>query len=199
MHSIIIARRKKYFNPAIGSSIKTEYIELEDLDDDEFDLDDELNKLMDMLNDEQDPAIQEFARNRCKFLGWNVEQIYEPSDYYANDSGYVWCINIQRIKGINMIINKIYDEDRKEEINTQSWVMVEEGIRDYTWAKIKNGKVHVIYAYYDEDGFFSRRVYIGNTYDEALCNGEVLSHWETFEPNFDDNWEDQLWISGMIS
>lgn len=69
MHSIIIVRRRKYFDPTAGSIIKTSYVELEALDDDEFDIDDELSKLMDQLNDTEDPAIQEFARNRCKFLG----------------------------------------------------------------------------------------------------------------------------------
>lgn len=92
MHTIVIVRRRRFFHPVTGSSIKCEYTELEALDEDEFDLDDEVNKLMDMLNDEQDPLVQEFARNRCKFLGWEIEQVYEPSDYYFDDSGYVWCI-----------------------------------------------------------------------------------------------------------
>ena len=91
MHTIVIARKRGYLQE-IGIRVITDYVELEALDDDEFDLDDEINKLMDQLNDEQDPLIQEFAKNRCKFLGWNIEQIYEPSDYYANSSGYVWCI-----------------------------------------------------------------------------------------------------------
>lgn len=93
MHTIVIASRRKYFHPVTGSSIRVEYRELERLDDDEFDLDMEINKLMDMLNDIEDPAIQEFARARCKFLGWKVERIYDPSDnYYADDLGWVWCI-----------------------------------------------------------------------------------------------------------
>lgn len=99
MHSIIIAHKRRYFNPVTRSSIKTEYVELQDLDEDEFDIDDTLNKLMDQLNDEQDPLIQEFARNRCKFLGWGIERIYDPTDYYADDSGHVWCIT----SGINYL------------------------------------------------------------------------------------------------
>ena len=91
MHSIVIAQRRKYFDPKAGASVKVTYVELEALDNDEFDIDDEINKLMDMLNDE-DPAIQEFAQNRCKFLGWSVEKVYDPADYYANSEGYVWCI-----------------------------------------------------------------------------------------------------------
>ena len=61
-------------------------------DDDEFDLDIAINELMDQLNDVEEPAIQEFARNRCKFLGWSIEKVYEPSDYYADETGHVWCI-----------------------------------------------------------------------------------------------------------
>jgi hypothetical protein len=91
MHAIVIVRKRRFFNPITGVSIKTDYYELEALDEDEFDIDDELNKLMDMLNSD-DSELQEFARNRCKFLGWNIEQIYDPSDYYADDSGYVWII-----------------------------------------------------------------------------------------------------------
>ena len=94
MHIIVIASRRKYFNPITGSSIKVEYRELEVLDDDEFDFDDEVNKLMDQLNSNE-PELAEFARNRCKFLGWEVEQVYEPSDYYSDDSGYVWCIDLR--------------------------------------------------------------------------------------------------------
>ena len=93
MHSEIIASRRKYFNPVIGSSIKVEYRELQRLDEDEFDLDMEINKLMDMLNDTEDPSIQEFARARCKFLGWDTERVYDPSDnYYVDDLGWVWRI-----------------------------------------------------------------------------------------------------------
>lgn len=98
MHTIVIVRKRKYFNPVSGSSIKREYIELEDLDNDEFDLDDEVNKLMDMLNDNEDPIMQEFAQERCKFLGWKTERVYEPTDYYADESGYVWCIT-----GVNYV------------------------------------------------------------------------------------------------
>lgn len=99
MHTIVITSRRRYFHPVNESSIKIEYRELEALDDDEFDLDDEVNKLMDQLNDEEDPAIQEFARNRCKFLGWGVERVYDPADYYSDNSGYVWCIT----SGINYL------------------------------------------------------------------------------------------------
>lgn len=95
MHNIVIVRRRKYFNPVTGSSIKCEYCELEALDEDEFDLDDEVNKLMDMLNDEEDPTIQKFARNRCEFLGWNIERVYDPADYYSDNLGYVWCIDLR--------------------------------------------------------------------------------------------------------
>ena len=92
MHNIIIVRRRGYLRET-GVHVITDYVELEALDDDEFDFYDEVNKLMDQLNDEQDPAIQEFAKNRCKFLGWKIERVYEPSDYYADDSGWVWCID----------------------------------------------------------------------------------------------------------
>lgn len=92
MHSIVIARRRRSFNL---TNIDISYVELETLDDDEFDIDDELSKLMDQLNDTEDPAIQEFARNRCKFLGWGVERIYDPADYYADNTGYVWCIDLR--------------------------------------------------------------------------------------------------------
>jgi hypothetical protein len=80
-----------------------------------------------------------------------------------------------------------------DKINAHKWVLIEDGIRDQVWAKIKNGKVHVISTYYDEDGFFSRSVYIGNTYKEAISSEKVLSHWETFEPidiNIDDYEDD---------
>lgn len=92
MHTIVMLRKRRYFNPVTGISIKTEYHELEELNSDEFDLDDEINKLMDMLNDVEDPATQEFAQARCKFLGWSIERVYEPTDYYADSQGYVWCI-----------------------------------------------------------------------------------------------------------
>lgn len=92
MHNIIIVRRRGYLQDT-GVCVVTDYVELESLDDDEFDIYDEFNRLMDMLNSENS-ELQEFAKNRCKFLGWEVEQIYEPSDYYSDDSGYVWCINM---------------------------------------------------------------------------------------------------------
>jgi hypothetical protein len=69
-----------------------------------------------------------------------------------------------------------------DKINAHKWVLIEDGIRDQVWAKIKNGKVHVISTYYDEDGFFSRSVYIGNTYKEATNSERVFNHFETFEP-----------------
>ena len=100
MHSIIMSRHRRYFNPVTGVSIKTELHELAELDDDEFDLDDAINELMDMLNDNEDPAIQEFAQARCKFLGWKTERVYEPTDYYADESGYVWCIT-----GVNYVFS----------------------------------------------------------------------------------------------
>ena len=68
------------------------------MDSDEFDLDDEINKLMDELNDVEDPIIQEFAQTRCKFLGWSVERVYDPADYYANELGYIYCIT-----GVNYV------------------------------------------------------------------------------------------------
>lgn len=92
MHNIIIVRRRGYLQDT-GVCVVTDYVELESLDDDEFDIYDEFNRLMDMLNSENS-ELQEFAKNRCKFLGWEVEHIYEPSDYYSDDSGYVWCINM---------------------------------------------------------------------------------------------------------
>jgi hypothetical protein len=92
MHNIIIVRRRGYLRET-GVRVITDYVELEALDNDEFDLYDELNRLMDMLNSNE-PELAEFAKNRCRFLGWEVEQIYEPSDYYSDDSGYVWCINM---------------------------------------------------------------------------------------------------------
>lgn len=94
MHTIVIVRKRRFFNPITGVSIKTDYCELEALDSDEFDIDDELNKLMDMLNSE-DSELQEFAQARCKFLGWNTERVYEPADYYADDAGWVWCIDLR--------------------------------------------------------------------------------------------------------
>lgn len=90
MHTIVIVRRRGYLQET-GVHVITDYCELEMLDDDEVDIDDELNKLMDQLNSEN-AELQEFAKTRCKFLGWDTEQIYEPSDYYADDSGWVWVI-----------------------------------------------------------------------------------------------------------
>jgi hypothetical protein len=74
------------------------------------------------------------------------------------------------------------------QINTHSWTLIEEGVRDCTWAKIKNGKVHVLTWYHDEDGYFSRNVFIGDTYEEAVKSEEVLSHWETFTPDYDKDY-----------
>lgn len=93
MHNIIIVRRRGYLQDT-GVCVVTDYVELESLDDDEFDIYDEFNRLMDMLNSE-DLDLFKFARNRCKFLGWNIERIYDPSDYYSDDSGYVWCIDMR--------------------------------------------------------------------------------------------------------
>lgn len=91
---------------------------------------------------------------------------------------------------LNDVTGKSVNKQIKK-INTQSWTLVEEGMRDVTWAKIKCGKVHVLSSYYDEDGFFSRDVYVGDTYEEAVNNERVLSHWEEFEPiDFDDDWDD---------
>lgn len=78
-------------------------------------------------------------------------------------------------------------EQNIKKINAQSWTLIEDGLRDGTWAKVKNGKVHVISSYYDEDGFFSRDVFIGNTYEEAIENDAIYSHWEEFEPYYFDD------------
>jgi hypothetical protein len=77
-----------------------------------------------------------------------------------------------------------------KKINARKWTQIVDGIRDQVWAKIKGNKVHVISSYYDEDGFFSRSVYIGNTNKEAISSEKVLSHWETFEPIDIDDYED---------
>jgi hypothetical protein len=69
-----------------------------------------------------------------------------------------------------------------KKINARKWTQIVDGIRDQVWAKIKRNKVHVISSYYDEDGFFSRSVYIGNTYKEATNSERVFNHFETFEP-----------------
>lgn len=94
-----------------------------------------------------------------------------------------------------MLMNDFKDESVEQniaKINAHSWTLVEEGIRDATWAKIKCGKVHVISSYYDEDGFFSRDVFIGDTYEEAVNNDRVFSHWEEFEPiDFDGDEDDE--------
>ena len=73
-------------------------------------------------------------------------------------------------------------EENIEKINAHEWTLIEDGIRDNTYAKIKNGKVHVLSCTYDEDGFISRDVYIGDTYHEATDNDPVFSHWEEFDP-----------------
>lgn len=93
MHTIVIVRRRGYLRET-GVHVITDYVELESLDDDEFDIYDEFNRLMDMLNSENFDLFK-FARNRCKFLDWDIERIYDPSDYYSDDSGYVWCINMR--------------------------------------------------------------------------------------------------------
>ena len=82
-------------------------------------------------------------------------------------------------------------EENIKKINAREWTLIMDDIRDQVWAKIKNGKVHVLSSFYDEDGFLSRDIFIGNTYKEAINSEEVLSHWETFEPiDYDDDWED---------
>ena len=81
-------------------------------------------------------------------------------------------------------------EENIEKINAREWTLIMDGIRDQVWAKIKGGNVHVISSYYDEDGFFSRDVYIGDTYEEATNNERVFSHFETFEPYFDEDEDD---------
>lgn len=70
-----------------------------------------------------------------------------------------------------------------KKINAHEWTLIDDGIRDAAWAKIKNNKVHVLTWYHDEDGYFSRCIFIGNTYEEAVNSKEVLSHWETFKPD----------------
>lgn len=87
---------------------------------------------------------------------------------------------------LNDFTGKTVEQNIKQ-INAQSWTLVEDGLRDSTWAKIKGDKVHVISSYYDEDGFFSRDVFIGNTYKEAMNNEAVFSHWEEFEPYLEDD------------
>lgn len=82
-------------------------------------------------------------------------------------------------------------EENIEKINAHEWTQIMDGIRDQVWAKIKHGKVHVLSSYYDEDGFFSREVFVGNTYEEAVSNDHVLSHFEEFEPvDFDADIEE---------
>lgn len=74
-------------------------------------------------------------------------------------------------------------DDIESAINTQEWIQTELGDRDRVYAKRKHdGLIHVIHFYYDEDGFRSREIYVGATYEEAVSQPELFSHWEAFEP-----------------
>lgn len=74
-------------------------------------------------------------------------------------------------------------DDIESAISSKEWTQTEMGVRDRVYAKKKHdGLVHVIHFYYDEDGFKSREVYIGDTYSSAVSNKEILDHWESFEP-----------------
>lgn len=81
-------------------------------------------------------------------------------------------------------------EDIPSLITTEEWVQTEVGVRSTVYAKKKHDGIHVMYFYYDEDGFKSRKVYVGATYKEAVNSERILNHWEEFEPiDYDDDWD----------
>lgn len=82
-------------------------------------------------------------------------------------------------------------EDIPSLITTEEWVQTEVGVRSTVYAKKKHNGIHVIHFYYDEDGFKSREIYVGASYEEAVNSERILNHWETFEPiDFDSDEDD---------
>lgn len=78
-------------------------------------------------------------------------------------------------------------DDIESAITTKEWIQTEAGVRETVYAKRKrDGLIHAIHFYYDEDGFKSREVYVGKTYKDTVNSKEVLDHWESFEPDEED-------------
>ena len=75
------------------------------LDDDEFDLNEELYRLEAHLNDPCEDAW--WVWNRCELLGWTIKREYMPWDIYANDEGYEYCIYTDADTEDSVIVRKL--------------------------------------------------------------------------------------------
>ena len=75
------------------------------LDNDEFDLNEELSRLEAHLNDPCEDAW--WVWNRCEFLGWTIKREYMPWDVYANDEGYEYCIYTDADTEDSVIVRKL--------------------------------------------------------------------------------------------
>lgn len=60
-----------------------------ELDDDEVIYENEVERLMDMIND-HGTVNQIDAINICKQRDWAVHKEYDPANYYANEHGYLY-------------------------------------------------------------------------------------------------------------
>lgn len=75
------------------------------MDDDEFDLNEELSRLEAHLNDSCEDAW--WVWNRCQLLGWTIKREYMPWDIYADNEGYEYCIYIDAASKNEVIIRKL--------------------------------------------------------------------------------------------
>jgi hypothetical protein len=63
-------------------------------DDDEFDLNIETERLMDMLND-HGTVNQIDAMEICKQRNWAIHKEFDPCNYYSNQYGYFYWFDMR--------------------------------------------------------------------------------------------------------
>ena len=63
-------------------------------DNDEVNIQNEISKLMDMLND-HGTVNQIDAMEICKQRGWSIHKEYDPCHYYSNNEGYLYWFDMR--------------------------------------------------------------------------------------------------------
>lgn len=82
-------------NELIRLKSQNQIISIYAYDDDEFDINIETSRLMDMLND-HGTSEQLDAIEICKQRGWAIHKEFDPCHYYANSNGYFYWFDTEK-------------------------------------------------------------------------------------------------------
>lgn len=83
-------------NEIIKLKSNNEVISVYAYDDDEFDINIEVARLMDMIND-HGTVNQIDAMEICKSRGWAIHKEFDPCHYYSNQYGYFYWFDTRGI------------------------------------------------------------------------------------------------------